>query len=97
MTVKVIVLSEEDYAKLPKGINILQEQTHESEDHFNLSSTLADMDLIVQNLELSEEKNAVYEEEKLTIAHRFLNNHSFSSYNEHLEEVILEVIDENLD
>lgn len=94
MTVKVIVISEEDYAKLPRGLNVLHEETHDSLEDYQIAGTIEDIHTGISSLNISDEEKQLLAEDSYGLAVKFLNAHSFSTYNEHITEVLMESLAE---
>lgn len=94
MTVRVIVISEEDYAKLPKGLNILQEESHDSLEDYQIAGTIEDIHTCISNLEISEEEKQLLADDAYGLAVKFLNAYSFSTYNERMTEILMEEVAE---
>lgn len=95
MSVKVIVISEEDYKKLPEGLNILHEETHYSLDEYQIARTLEDIHINIGNLEdITSEERQSLKDDAYELAVKFLKAHSFSSYNDHITEILMEAVTE---
>ena len=95
MSVKVIVISEEEYKKLPEELNILHEETHDSIDEYQIAETLEDIHINIGNLEdITSEERQFLIDDAYELAVKFLKAHSFSSYNDHITEILMEAVTE---
>lgn len=95
MSVKVIIISEEDYKKLPEGLSILHEETHDSIDEYQIARTLEDIHINIGNLEdITSEERQFLIDDAYELAVKFLKAHSFSSYNDHITEILMEAVTE---